>query len=282
MPFQISKNLAQSTLASGYTAGNTTITVQTGDGAKFESSGNFVVAIGNPPQFFLKVTGVSTDTFTVDTSGFDGSTAVSVGAATSVTEVITAGVLQALLTAQGGMVLLAEQTAAVSAELDFTTRNAPQQSGAIFQADFDEYVVEVINLIQADQTKTTGLQVSTNGGSSYITTSSYAWLVGYVYATGTTGGTGAGSATSMLWRDVARIASGGWNGTFRFFNPASTTATRMLSGQFVINDSAVGLFVQQWAGQYTPTGTAINAFRVIPTSSDTLTSGTVRVYGIAK
>ena len=36
-------------------------------------------------------------------------------------------------------------------ELDFVTRNAPQQSGAIFQADFDEYVVEVINLIQAIQ-----------------------------------------------------------------------------------------------------------------------------------
>lgn len=97
LPFNISKNLAQSTLASGYTAGNTTITVQTGDGAQFDA-GPFVVAIDNPPQFFLEVTSVSGDTLTVNTSGFDGSTPVSVTSATPVTEVISAGVLSALLT----------------------------------------------------------------------------------------------------------------------------------------------------------------------------------------
>lgn len=100
MAFKYTKNLPQSTLSSGYTAGNTTITVQTGDGAKFDAPGGgnaIVLAIGNPPQFFLKATAVSTDTFTVDASGFDGSTPVSVTANTAVTQVISAGVLASLL-----------------------------------------------------------------------------------------------------------------------------------------------------------------------------------------
>ena len=102
MAFNISKNLAQSSLASGYTAGGSSITVQSGDGSKFDAA-NFVVAIGNPPQYFLEVTAKSGDTFTVNTSGFDGSTPVSVASGTQVTEVITAGVFQDLLSAAGAI-----------------------------------------------------------------------------------------------------------------------------------------------------------------------------------
>jgi hypothetical protein len=105
MAWLIAKNLAQSSLASAYTAGDTTITVQAGDGAKFDApgSGNTIaLAIGNPVRFFLKATAISTDTFTVDSSGYDGSTAVGVTAATQVTEVVTGGVLADLLAAAGG------------------------------------------------------------------------------------------------------------------------------------------------------------------------------------
>lgn len=96
MGFQISKNLAQSSLASGYTAGNTTLTVQTGEGARFDTT-HFVVAVDNPPAYFLEVTGRTGDVLTVDPGGYDGSSPVSVAANTKITEVITAGVLQSLL-----------------------------------------------------------------------------------------------------------------------------------------------------------------------------------------
>lgn len=105
MAWPITKNLAQSSLASGYTAGNSSITVQTGDGSKFDAPGagnTIALAIGNPPQFFLRATAVSSDTFTVDTGGFDGSTAVSVVSGTAVTQVITAQVLRELLAATNG------------------------------------------------------------------------------------------------------------------------------------------------------------------------------------
>src|SRR5579884_960323 len=108
MAFNYTKNLAQSTLAGAYTAGNTTITLQTGDGSKFDAA-EFAVAIGNPPQFFLHVTAVSGDTFTVDSSGYDGSTAVNMPAGSPVTEVITAAVLTALISGGSGGVSLVEQ-----------------------------------------------------------------------------------------------------------------------------------------------------------------------------
>jgi hypothetical protein len=86
-------NLAQSSLSSAYTAGDSTIALQTGDGSLFPSSGDFIVAIDDPPAFFLNCTARSTDTLTVDTSGAEGTTAVNKGTSIKVTHVITAGVL---------------------------------------------------------------------------------------------------------------------------------------------------------------------------------------------
>lgn len=100
----IDKNLAQSTLAAGYTAGNSTITVQTGDGAKFDSptgSQAIMLALNDPPDYFLICTGRSGDVLTVQTTGAEGTTAISEAANCKVTQVITAGVFQALLTAAG-------------------------------------------------------------------------------------------------------------------------------------------------------------------------------------
>lgn len=101
--FNISKNLAQSSLASSYTAGDSTITLQTGDGAKFDAP-NFVIAFNSPPDFFVLVTGISGDVLTVQTTGFDGSTPVNEPVNTQITEVITFGVLQSLLLEGAGQV----------------------------------------------------------------------------------------------------------------------------------------------------------------------------------
>lgn len=86
-------NLAQSTLASSYTAGNTTITVQPGDGALFPAAGDFTVAMDDPPKFFLKCTSRAGDVLTVSATGQEGTSAVNLTAPTKVTQVITAGVL---------------------------------------------------------------------------------------------------------------------------------------------------------------------------------------------
>jgi hypothetical protein len=89
-------NLASSVLASGYTAGNTSITLNTGDGAKFPSTGNFTIALNDPPDFFLLCTARSTDVLTVSSSGTEGTTAINEASGVAVTHVITAGVTRAL------------------------------------------------------------------------------------------------------------------------------------------------------------------------------------------
>lgn len=89
-------NLAQSTLASSYTAGNTTITLKTGDGALFPSSGNFTVAVDEPPTFFLQCTARSGDTLTVSATGQEGTTAANRTTGTPITLVITNAVMRGL------------------------------------------------------------------------------------------------------------------------------------------------------------------------------------------
>ncbi len=96
-------NNAFGTLASGYTAGASTITLQTGEGAAFPSSGDFMCAIANPVQFYLNCTSRSGDVLTVDTVGQEGTTATNQSSGTAVAQVITAGNLTDLLAAAGAV-----------------------------------------------------------------------------------------------------------------------------------------------------------------------------------
>lgn len=88
--------LGKGTLGSSYTAGASSISLSTGGGSSFPSSGDFVVAIDSPPAFFLKCTARSGDTLTVATSAVDGTTAASKAAGVAVTEVVTATVLDGI------------------------------------------------------------------------------------------------------------------------------------------------------------------------------------------
>jgi hypothetical protein len=314
MAYNIDKNLAQSSLVSPYTAGDTTITLQTGDGAKFDSP-NFVLAMGVPPEFFLKVTGKSGDVLTVDTSGFDGSTAVGLAAATPVTEVITSGVLKALLlqalavttkgdlqgfstvpdrvpvgsdgqvltadsTASlgvsykanpaGGLVLLEQHTASSSSELDFTTA---------ISAAYDEYLIEIVNLINGSAAFV-GFQMSTNGGSTYDTGNNYDYNGNFSF-NASNGHYGSNSTSAVFFRDstTTLASNGSWNGSFKLFAPLGSLY-KMMTGQLSWYDASLGIVSSQIVGIWKNTA-AMNAFRLLPDTGN-FTSGTVRVYGLAK
>lgn len=86
-------NLSSSTLASVYTAGDTTLTLQSGTGSLFPVTGDFTVAIDSPPSFFLYCTARATDVITVNSSASEGTSASNKPIGTPVTQVITAGVL---------------------------------------------------------------------------------------------------------------------------------------------------------------------------------------------
>jgi hypothetical protein len=85
--------LAQGSLSVAYTAGNTTLTLQTGEGASFPSSGPFTVAVDSPTAFLLRCTSRSGDVLTVSATGQEGTTAANKSIGVPVAQSITKLVL---------------------------------------------------------------------------------------------------------------------------------------------------------------------------------------------
>jgi hypothetical protein len=185
----------------------------------------------------------------------------------------------------GALVLLEEHTASASAEMDFTTRNAVGQSGASFQSDFDVYVLEFVNVTPATNNTDFWLRCSTNGGSSYDSTSGhYAWAMWRLVSSGGSGATGSQGDTQIgMSGNLATMSNttsdGGFVGTLKIYNPLSTTVNKKMTGVF--NYKANSGFIDvvlNFSGTYVST-TATNAVQFRMTSGNL--SGTVRLYGVA-
>jgi hypothetical protein len=174
----------------------------------------------------------------------------------------------------GGLVLLEQHTASASAELDFTV---------CITSAYDNYLLEFVNVLPASNGVDLDLQVSSNGGSTYDSTSHYSWAsYGFISAGSSVHGnvsdskfclTGGGSEAS----NSATFA--GICGSYQMFNPLGGVAT-LIRGETVYYDTTGYCLVVTGGGFYY-VAAAINAFRIL-FSSGNIASGTVRVYGLAK
>lgn len=182
---------------------------------------------------------------------------------------LTAAANVAITGTAGALVLLEQHTAAASASLDFTSW---------YSSTYDEYVIEIVGLINGSAA-IPRLRCSTNGGASYDSGANYDWA--WTYNSGSGGSVFGNSATSVQWRDVNSTisANGSWTGTLRLFDPGGALYKSVV-GQLSARDSVSGLILFHGGGTYKST-TAVNAFQLSP-SAGTWTSGTVRVYGVAK
>lgn len=182
-----------------------------------------------------------------------------------------------------GLVLLEEHVAAASATLDFTTRNKNGGSGASFQSDFDQYVIEMINMLPATDNVDLLLRVSTNGGVSYDSGANYDYA-NFINNTGlfSTPNVAAAAATSakLIPTQDNTLANGGANLSLKVFNPLSATQHKHMIGSLCWwnNDNQ---FYNGTTGIRYISVTALNAFRLLY-SSGNIASGTVRLYGISK
>lgn len=172
----------------------------------------------------------------------------------------------------GALVLLEQHTASGSASLDFTSW---------YSASYDVYQIQIVGVVPATATVSIRIQVSTDGGATYITTSSYKWSRSFEPIVG--GGTSGTSANQTtvgfpLWEtDHTNTATNGIVGSGTLYAPGSTSLYKNFIWDVIGSTSSITYHIK-WAGVYQSTS-AVNAFRVIA-SSGNLASGTVRVYGI--
>ncbi len=171
----------------------------------------------------------------------------------------------------GSYVLVEEHSASNSASLAFTT---------CITSTYDNYQIQFLQIVPATDATKIGIQVSTNGGSTYDSTSghyNYIFLIFIPSASATGGG-----ADTAMWLENGQSNGGttSYNGTATFYAPGSSAKQHLVSQGTGWDTGSTRFLGWQSADVYNQ-AVAINAFQVLA-SAGNLTSGTVRCYGIAK
>jgi len=182
----------------------------------------------------------------------------------------------------GSVVLLEIHTVSGASTIDFTTRNAPGQSGATFQNDYDDYIFEFVN-VRINTSGGIGLQVSTNGGSTYDTVANN-YVTIYQYSTSATGSGASGNlGNSITSLNMTTSTDIGMSGSFHLFDPTNSGFKKCFDGHMTYQSGVAGTpYVQSSVSVVWFTSTAaINAINFYSVGGGTLT-GTVRMYGMAK
>lgn len=255
-----------STLASGYTSGGTSISVSAAPSG-VSGSCNFYLIVqaegGNTEEVFL-CTNISGTTLTV-VGAMAGTSASNHGAGA----IIIGGIDTKAFSLQQGWILLAEQTASNSAELDFLT---------CITSDFDDYQIRYQNLLPATNGATIGLQLSTNGGSTY-SSSTYVNVAIFAGVGAAVGKDTSNTSNIAMSGGASNSSNHGASGVVDLFGPGNSVYKQFLSKYSFYSSGPDNIVV--FNGGEWQTTTSANAFRVIA-SSGNLASGIVRVYGLSK
>lgn len=174
----------------------------------------------------------------------------------------------------GSLVLLEQHAAASSASLAFTTA---------FTSTYDEYVIELIQILPQTGNTNLLMRISTDGGQNYDGGGNYNWCGGRV----SNGGSGQGGSTTGTGFGLdgsggvsATSSFGGVSGTLHWFNPLGGSLQPRLTGHVGYVDNASAPISCHMSGLHSAT-TACNAIQFLY-SSGQIVSGTIRIYGIAK
>jgi hypothetical protein len=176
-----------------------------------------------------------------------------------------------------GWDLIATVTAAAASTLDVTTRNEGSYTGALFQSDFDQYVLVLTNLIPATNATTFRMAVSTNGGSSWDATASYYYGA---RVNANTGGSdqNAGPVNEFTLANTIASANEGVSGTVSVQTPVTASLRRTI--RYDLTAATTTNFSWIGGGGVWASTTAINAVQFLYSSGNI--TGTVRVYGLAQ
>jgi hypothetical protein len=175
----------------------------------------------------------------------------------------------------GSFVLVEQHTATNSASLNFTTG---------ISSTYDDYQIELLNVVPVSNAVNLIMRMSTDGGATYDSGSNYFWDAlswragsGTVNAGGTDTSIGLTAANSL---SISNATTMGASFSLNFFQPLSTTLYKQVRGKgmMLFQDGSTRVMLEV-GGQYTST-TAVNAFQFLM-SSGNISSGTIRLYGLS-
>jgi hypothetical protein len=179
-----------------------------------------------------------------------------------------------------GGVLLDEQIASNSAQLDFVTG---------ITSAFKRYEFEFIGLVPATNGVDLLARVSTDGGSSFVATGSYQSIVDGSDSAGTALNILAETAATAMAlnvrlagigaRKISNATDRSYNGTWKMFDPAGSASYKSFHGEAnYLIQSATQYVKCSFTNVYSAT-TPINAIRFLM-SSGNIASGLIRLRGI--
>lgn len=172
-------------------------------------------------------------------------------------------------TVTAGMVLLAAKTASASASLDFTEFDATKYHG---------YKFVLLNVVPAGTNTSLRLRYSTDGGSTYISTSSYVWAGTEADTAPATNARGSSSDTEIVVARTVESSNGGANGEISIMSPdvsEKTHATFLTSYYSGSNHTSLS-----GAGRSSAV-TVVDAAQ-FSFGTGNIASGTIVMYGLAK
>ena len=270
-------------------AWGTSLVVTTGHGARFPAVPfNATVwpngVLPDPVNAeIVRVTAISTDTFTI-TRMQESTSARTIIAGDLIAAAMTKKTLDDLVVPSGAMILLASLSASASASLDFTTRNAAGQSGAIFQTDYDHYRIEFMQVVCATMGTSCYFRVSTDGGATWISAANSYFYAGFRYVANITSGVFNDGSFSSTYGTLAGLlhnggGGGGICGTLDIWRPARSGEVHAWHARMGFSNSS-GLIEDDHLRGLSMNTSAANAIRFAMVSGN-ITSGWIRIYGIA-
>lgn len=168
----------------------------------------------------------------------------------------------------GKLVFIQSQTATSSTTLNFTTG---------ITSTYNNYMLEVSNVLTATASKDIYLRISTDGGSTYIATGYQSGINVAIYTSGTYGNINITSGFFLLYN----LNSSGVpaNGTYWLYNMTSGTGYPACTGRANENNNGTGWSDVSMTAFYNTASTTVNAFQIL-TSSTSILQGKFTLYGI--
>lgn len=145
------------------------------------------------------------------------------------------------------------------------------------------HIIQLSNLVPATDGVNLGMQYSTDGGSTWMTTSQYEWGSLRNVSSGPTGsGSGGGGADYIFLNSnslsITNDAGKGFTGSLTLHNLAGSGNRKMMTGQGVFPASG-GVYAQVSLNGVTAFTTAVSAVKFF-FSSGNIASGSARLFGV--